>query len=90
MNLLHPARQQCFEVRFGGFAGDGGDFDLFEAGFFQETVQRAFFETEPDVGVDLAGFFEGVVLEVENQNLAAGTKNAVRFIDRFLWVLRVV
>ncbi len=55
-----PTREQGFEERFGGFFCDGGDFGFGEAGFFQETVECAFFETEPHVGVKLAGLLEGV------------------------------
>jgi len=32
--LFHAAREQGFEMGFVGFAGDCGDFDLFEASFF--------------------------------------------------------
>ena len=74
----------------GRLLGDGGDFDLFEAGFFEEAVQGVFFETQPDVGVEFTGLFESVALEVKNQDLAAGTKDAAGFIDCFLRVLGVV
>ncbi len=50
-------------------AGDGGDFDLLEAGFLQGPVERAFFETEPEVAVEFAHFLEVVPLQVEDKEL---------------------
>ena len=53
-------------------------------------MQGVFFKAEPDVGIEFTCFFERVAFEVEDQDLAAGTQNAVGFVDRFLRVLRVV
>ena len=71
-------------------AGDGGDFHFREAGFFQEGVEGAFLEAEPDVGVELAGFFEGMLVEVEDQDLAAGLQDPERLVDGGLRMLGVV
>ena len=75
---------------FGGFAGDGGDFDFGEAGFLEEGVEGAFFETEPDIGVEFAGLFEGVFVEVEDEELAAGAEDAEGLVDGGLGVLGVM
>ena len=56
----------------GGFFGDGGDVELLETGFLEEGVEFAFLKAEPHVGVELAGFFERVRFEVEDEDLAAG------------------
>ncbi len=87
---LGAAGEEGFEVGFGGFLGGGGDVEVLEAGFLEEGVEFAFFEAKPDVGVELAGFFESVRLEVEDEDLTAGLQNAVGFGDGFLWVLRVM
>ena len=53
-------------------------------------MQGALLEAEPDVGVELAGFFKGMLGEVENEDLAAGFKDPVGFFDGALRVLGVV
>ena len=53
-------------------------------------MQGAFLEAEPDVRVEFTGFFEGVFVEIENEELAAGAKNAVRLVDRGLRMLGVM
>ena len=73
-----------------GFFRDGGDLDFGEAGFFQEAVEGAFLETEPDIGVEFARFFEGVLVEIEDEHLAAGAENAVGFVHGGLRMLGVV
>ena len=55
------ADEEGFEEGLAGFFGDGGDVHLLEAGFLEEDVEGVFFKAEPDVGVELAGFFEGVL-----------------------------
>ena len=77
-------------MRLAGFLGHGGDLDLREARFFQEAMQGAFLEAEPDVGVELAGLLEGVLVEIEHENLTAGAQDPVGFIDRALRMLGVV
>jgi hypothetical protein len=54
------------------FAGYGCDFDLLQAGVAEEAVECAFFKTQPNVGVEFAGFLEVVFAEVEDKELAAG------------------
>ena len=53
-------------------------------------MQGAFLEAEPDVRVEFTGFFEGVFVEIENDELTAGAKNAMRLVDRGLWMLSVM
>lgn len=53
-------------------------------------MQGALLEAEPDVGVELAGFFKGMFGEVEDEDLAAGFKDPVGFFDGALRVLGVV
>ena len=61
-----------------------------ETGGLQEAVQRALFEAEPDVGVEIARFFKRVLGEVEDQDLATGFEDAVGFGHGALRVLGVV
>ena len=53
-------------------------------------MEGAFFKTEPDVGVEFVGFFEGVLLQIQDEDLAAGLEDAVGFFHRILGVLGVV
>ena len=70
--------------------GDDGDVDLDKAGFFEEAVERALFEAEPTVGVELVGFLEGVRLQIEDDELPVGFENAEGLLDGALRVLGVV
>jgi hypothetical protein len=72
------AGEQGFEIGLGGFLRDGGDLNFGEPGFFQEGMESALFETEPNIGVELAGLFEGVLVEIEDEELAAGAEDAER------------
>lgn len=82
--------EEGFEPRFGFLAGDRGHVGLLETGFFEKTVEGAFLKTEPDVGIEFVGFFEGVLFQVQDENLPAGLENAVGFFHRGLGVLGVV
>ena len=53
-------------------------------------MQSALLEAEPDVGVEFAGFFKGMLGEVEDEDLAAGLQDAVSFFDGALGVLGVM
>ena len=53
-------------------------------------MQGAFLEAQPDVCIEFTGFFEGVFVEVENEELAAGAKNAECLVDRGLRMLGVM
>jgi len=44
-------------------------------------VEGAFLKTEPDVGVEFAGFFEGVFGEIEDEDLGRRFEDAVGFFD---------
>lgn len=87
---LEGAGEEGFEERFGRLFRDGGDFDFGEAGALEEGVEGALLEAEPDVGVEFAGFFEIVLVEVEDEELAAGFQNAEGFLHGGLGVLGVV
>ncbi len=53
-------------------------------------MEHAFPEAEPDVGIEFAGAFEIVLLEVEDEQLPAGLEDAVGFLDGPLRVLGVM
>jgi hypothetical protein len=82
--LFYPGGEECLEERGFGFAGDDGGFDFREAGFFEEAVEFDFGEAEPDVSVEFAGLFLGVVEQVEDHNTASGSEDAVGCVDRAL------
>ena len=77
-------------MRFRFFTRDCVNLDLCKAGLLQEAVQRAFLEAEPDIGVELTGLFEGMLIKVKNQDLATRFQNTVRFVDGRLWMLGVM
>src|SRR5258708_5613136 len=87
---LEPAREQRLKMRLGVFPGDSSDFDLGQAGFFQEAMQRALLETEPNIGVKLASPGKRVLIEIEHEELAAGAEDAGGLVDCVLRMLRVV
>ena len=53
-------------------------------------MKGAFLEAQPDVGVELAGFFKPVLLQIEDQQLPAWPQDARGLVDCGLGVLRVV
>lgn len=78
------------EPGFCGFAvGDDG-FDVVEAGFFEHGGEVGLGEAEPAVGVELAGFLEVVLEEIEDDEAAAGFENAEGGVEGALGVFRVV
>lgn len=84
------AGEEGFEEGFGGLAGDGADLDLEEAGLAEEGVEGVFAEAEPDIGVELVGAFESVLLQVEDEELSAGAEDADGFVDGGLRMAGVV
>ena len=60
------------------FARDDGDFDVAEAGLFEQLMQLHFAETEPVIGVKFARSFELVAEQIENDDAAALFENAMR------------
>ena len=66
------------------FAVDGGDIGGAEAGFAEEVEEFDVGEAEPDVGVEFAGLFEGMALEVEDDDASAGFEDAGGFVDGLL------
>ena len=66
------------------FAVDGGDVGGAESGFFQKVEELDVGEAEPDVGVEFAGLFEGMALQVEDNDAAAGFEYAGGFVDGLL------
>ena len=73
-----PAREHRLEMWRLVFGGDDADFDFFETGFLQPTVQVTFSKTQPAVTVEFVRFLELVGEQIENQNLAAGLQDFVR------------
>ena len=69
------------EVRCGGFAVDDGDLDGGEACVFDEAEEFDFGEAEPDIGVEVAGLFEVVFEEIEDDDAAAWAGDAEGFAD---------
>ena len=68
-------------MRCGGFAVDDGDLDGGEAGVFDEAEEFDFGEAEPDIGVEVAGLFEVVFEEIEDDDAAAWAGDAEGFAD---------
>ena len=64
-------------MRMVRFAVDGEDLDAAKTSAAEEAIKLHFGKTEPDVGVEFAGLFEGMALEVENYESAAGLQNLV-------------
>lgn len=62
-----------------GFFGDGGDFDVFETGGFEPAVELVLGEAEPVVSVEFVGLFEGVFLEVEDDEATSWLEDAEGF-----------
>ncbi len=89
-SAARAAREQGFKIGLLVFAGDNRDLDLLETGFLQEAVERAFPESEPDVGVEFPGLFKAVLFQVEHEQMAAGAQDARGFVDGGLRMLRVV
>lgn len=79
-------------LQVGGFlfAVDGGDVGGAEAGLLEEVQKLDLGEAEPDVGVEFAGLFEGMALEVEDDDAAAGLQYTKGFVDGLLGVEGVV
>lgn len=84
LRLLHPGGEEGLEERGFGFAGNDRGFDFREAGFFEEAVEFDFGEAEPDVSVESAGLFLGVVEQIEDHHTASGFEDAVGGVDRAL------
>jgi len=67
-------------------ARDDGEFDFFEAGFFEPGLEFKFGEAKPAVAVEFAGLFKVVAEEVENHDLAAGAKDTGGALDSLLGI----
>jgi len=65
----------------GVLAVDDGGFDGGEFFLFQHVGQFGFGEAEPGVGVEFAGLVEAVLVEVEDDEGAAGFEDAVCFAE---------
>ena len=75
--------QQRLEVRMIRFAVDGEDMDAAKTSAAEEAIELHLGKAEPDVGVEFAGFFEAMALEVENDEPSAGLQNLVGGGDGF-------
>lgn len=71
------AGEQGLEVGRVLFAGDDGDLRVAESGGFEPASEVALGEAEPTVAVKFPGLIEGVLAEVEHQNLAVGPQDFV-------------
>ena len=59
------------------FLSDAADVGRFESCVLKPGLQLTFVEAEPMISVELAGFFELVFQEVENNDLAARAQDAM-------------
>ena len=75
--------------RFGFFVDNGG-LHAAEARFFESGFQLDFAEAEPLVGIELAGFFEFVFCQIEDENATAGLEDTEGFGEGALRVQRMV
>src|SRR5271163_14394 len=82
--------QEGLELWGFGFLVHDGCLDIFEAGSFEHGFELGFAEAEPLVGVELAGFFEAVLDEVEDDDAAAWRENARGFGEGALGMQRVM
>ena len=70
--------------------GDGCHFHFRKARFLEETVKHALLEAQPNVRIQFARLFESMLVEVEDDELAARAEDTERFVDRGLRVTRVM
>ena len=71
-------------------AVDEGDVCLEEAGVGEHLFEFGFAEAQPLVGVEVACFFEAMFRQVENDDAAAGAKDAVSLSEGALGMQGVV
>src|ERR1035441_10154190 len=73
-----------------GLFVDDGSLHIGEARFFQHGFEFHFAEAQPLVGVELAGLFEAVLGQVEEDNAATGGENAEGLFDGAIGVQGVM
>src|ERR1043166_177448 len=83
VELFLRAGENRLEMRRLFLAGDDIDLDLLEPRLLEPAMQVALGETEPAVAVQLAGAIEGVLREVEDEDLPVRLEDLVGGLDRF-------
>src|ERR1700760_82747 len=73
---LLPDSQERLEVWSFCFLVNDGGVGLGETGFDQHGFQFCFAKTEPFIGIDLTRLFKAMLDQIEDDETAAGAKNA--------------
>src|SRR5205814_4358146 len=82
--------QDGLEIRRLIFAGDDGNFDLFEASRFKPALEVAFGETKPGIAVKFPSLLELMLQKIEDHDLTATAKDLKGRVDGASRRFRVV